>query len=277
MVLALSGSRTGRQYLSQQSGLLLDLLSLLHTGSARVQRQVTALLRRVLPEIPPSLLASLLKVKRLPSVDLVSSSDDPFNPLDPGVLDVFLACIAKALTVQTKVKGRTSNVPKNVPGEKIPSRGVVSVTLGTAIHPREKMERRWWLRGRMSRKLAEEMMSVIREMSTGKVSEEWMRVTRGAISDSIINLTRIPETDRVSGTCFKSPTLWIALAALCLLDTDLADRLSSSSRWMRMTVSGTLPPNSAGSSSGSGSGDQAVPQPSRVIFWVSFPLFLFLL
>lgn len=40
MVLALSGSSVGRSYLSQQHGLINDLLSLLHTGSARVQRQV---------------------------------------------------------------------------------------------------------------------------------------------------------------------------------------------------------------------------------------------
>lgn len=40
MVLALSGSSVGQYYLSYQYGLLKDLLSLLHTGSARVQRQV---------------------------------------------------------------------------------------------------------------------------------------------------------------------------------------------------------------------------------------------
>lgn len=40
MVLALSGSSVGRAYISHQSGLLGDLLTLLHTGSARVQRQV---------------------------------------------------------------------------------------------------------------------------------------------------------------------------------------------------------------------------------------------
>lgn len=40
MVLALSGSSVGQYYLSHQIGLLKDLLSLLHTGSARVQRQV---------------------------------------------------------------------------------------------------------------------------------------------------------------------------------------------------------------------------------------------
>lgn len=40
MVLALSGSNVGRSYLADQHDLLLNLLSLLHTGSARVQRQV---------------------------------------------------------------------------------------------------------------------------------------------------------------------------------------------------------------------------------------------
>lgn len=40
MVLALSGSSVGRTYLSHQGGLLGDILTLLHTGSARVQRQV---------------------------------------------------------------------------------------------------------------------------------------------------------------------------------------------------------------------------------------------
>ena len=41
MVLALSGSRVGRSYVAQQDGLLLDLVSLLHTGTPRIQRQVS--------------------------------------------------------------------------------------------------------------------------------------------------------------------------------------------------------------------------------------------
>lgn len=41
MVSALSGSNVGRSYLADQHDLLSNLLSLLHTGSARVQRQVS--------------------------------------------------------------------------------------------------------------------------------------------------------------------------------------------------------------------------------------------
>lgn len=44
MVLALSGSNVGRQYLAQQLTLMQDLFSLLHTASPRVQRQVGGIL-----------------------------------------------------------------------------------------------------------------------------------------------------------------------------------------------------------------------------------------
>lgn len=77
MVLALSGSSVGRSYLSHQGGLVGDLLSLLHTGSARVQRQVTSLLRRILPEIPPESFAKVMGIEKLPPKDfsIVSTAD----------------------------------------------------------------------------------------------------------------------------------------------------------------------------------------------------------
>ncbi len=38
-----------------------------------------------------------------------------YDPTKPGILDVFLACIAKALTLQTKVKGASSKgMPSSV-------------------------------------------------------------------------------------------------------------------------------------------------------------------
>ena len=40
MVLALSGSAVGRNYLAKQHSLLQDMLSLMHTSTPRVQRQV---------------------------------------------------------------------------------------------------------------------------------------------------------------------------------------------------------------------------------------------
>ncbi|XP_073976386.1 MYC binding protein highwire isoform X3 [Rhodnius prolixus] len=234
MVLALSGSAVGRSYLAHQHGLLSDLLSLLHTGSARVQRQVTALLRRMLAEVPPSTLANILGVKQLPPTDFsiaatISRSTEmtAFDFHRMGILDVFLSCIAKALTVQVKTKGKES-------------KGVSSISLATCIHPRDNVGARWWLRGCISRKLAEDIISLIRDMASGKLSEVWACVTKGAVAENILNLTRLTESQRGSNDCLRSPTLWLALASLCVLDRDHVDRLSSG-QW-RNTADGKPPP-----------------------------------
>lgn len=107
--MALSGSAVGRSYLSHQHGLLKDLLSLLHTGSDRVQRQVTALLRRILPEITPESLGDLLGVQKMPPTDfnIVNQNASDFDMNRLGILDIFLAVIAKSLQLQIKVKTTT--------------------------------------------------------------------------------------------------------------------------------------------------------------------------
>lgn len=123
MVLALSGSVVGRSYLSQQHGLLRDLLGLLHTGSDRVQRQVTALLRRILPEITPESFADLLGVQRLPPADysIAHHSASDFDMSRLGLLDIFLAVIAKSLQLQVKVKTTSANAAGNAVGAAVPA------------------------------------------------------------------------------------------------------------------------------------------------------------
>lgn len=110
MVLALSGSTVGRSYLSHQYSLLKDLLSLLHTGSDRVQRQVTLLLRRILPEITPENLADILGIRMLPPNDfsIVNQNSHTFDMNRLGIIDIFLAVIAKALQLQIKIKTITA-------------------------------------------------------------------------------------------------------------------------------------------------------------------------
>lgn len=221
MVLALSGSTVGRQYLALQNELLLDLFSLLHTASARVQRQVTSLLRRVLPEITPSVFASMIGINALPPRDIISDSEkeEEFDVHNVAILDVFLACIAKSLTVQTKVKGVLGGGS---------NKQATTVTLATAIHPRDHLGGRWWLRGCMSRKLAECIIQLLKDMASGKLSEGWASVTKNAIAQNILNLTRLEEKYRTPTECIKTPTLWIALASLCVLEQEHAERLSSS-------------------------------------------------
>lgn len=72
-------------------------------------------------------------------------------------MDVLLACIAKALTVQVKVKSKDEGGLGNSYGAGASGSkgGITTVTLATSIHPRDELGARWWLRGCISRKLAE--------------------------------------------------------------------------------------------------------------------------
>jgi E3 ubiquitin-protein ligase MYCBP2 len=61
----------------------------------------------------------------------------------------------------------------------------------------------------------------------GKLSEAWESVTKAAIAENILNLTRMDEKNRDPTKCLRSPTLWLALSSLCVLDSDHVERLSS--------------------------------------------------
>ncbi|XP_067149161.1 E3 ubiquitin-protein ligase MYCBP2 isoform X16 [Apteryx mantelli] len=165
MVLALSGSNVGRQYLAQQLTLLQDLFSLLHTASPRVQRQVTSLLRRVLPEVTPSRLASIIGVKSLPPADISdiihSTEKGDWNKL--GILDMFLGCIAKALTVQLKAKGTTITGTAGTTAGK----GVTTVTLPMIFNSSyiRRGESHWWMKGSTPTQISEIIIKLIKDMA----------------------------------------------------------------------------------------------------------------
>ena len=86
------------------------------------------MLRRVLPDVKPVTLANILSVPGLPPVEYSivnmasrEGGDATFDPKKPCILDVFLAVIAKALTVQMKIK---------MAG---PYKGVTSLTLSESL------------------------------------------------------------------------------------------------------------------------------------------------
>ncbi|XP_066542914.1 E3 ubiquitin-protein ligase MYCBP2 isoform X1 [Hoplias malabaricus] len=231
MVLALSGSNVGRQYLAQQLTLLQDLFSLLHTASPRVQRQVTSLLRRVLPEVTPVRLASVIGVKSLPPADISdiihSTEKGDWNKL--GILDMFLGCIAKALTVQLKAKGTTIVGTAGMAAGK----GVTTVTLPMIFNSSyiRRGESHWWMKGSTPPQIAEIIIKLVKDMAAGHLSDAWSRVTKNAIAETIIALTKMEEEHRSPVRCIATTRLWLALASLCVLDQDHVDRLSSG-RWM---------------------------------------------
>ncbi|XP_046701607.1 E3 ubiquitin-protein ligase MYCBP2 isoform X16 [Silurus meridionalis] len=231
MVLALSGSNVGRQYLAQQLTLLQDLFSLLHTASPRVQRQVTSLLRRVLPEVTPVRLASVIGVKSLPPADISdiihSTEKGDWNKL--GILDMFLGCIAKALTVQLKAKGTTIAGIAGMAAAK----GVTTVTLPMIFNSSyiRRGESHWWMKGSTPPQISEIIIKLVKDMAAGHLSDAWSRVTKNAIAETIIALTKMEEEHRSPVRCIATTRLWLALASLCVLDQDHVDRLSSG-RWM---------------------------------------------
>ncbi|XP_070133334.1 E3 ubiquitin-protein ligase highwire [Drosophila bipectinata] len=280
MVLALSGSVVGRSYLSQQHGLLRDLLGLLHTGSDRVQRQVTALLRRILPEITPESFADLLGVQRLPPADysIAHQSASDFDMSRLGILDIFLAVIAKSLQLQVKVKttagsgggatgagGAGSSALKAGQQEKTPAFVRLCSSLDLSVQqlqrssrpptgehtattdpfqfeavppvPRKESKRnlnqRWFLNGVISTKQAESIIGLIRDLASGKLSEKWSQITKAAIAESVLNLTRLEEIYRTPEHCTKTATLWLALASLCVLERDHVEKLSSG-QWSKL-------------------------------------------
>ncbi|XP_059170813.1 E3 ubiquitin-protein ligase MYCBP2-like isoform X4 [Physella acuta] len=218
MVVALSGSSVGRKYLAQQQDLIYDLFSLLHTSTPRIQRQITIIFRRVLPWVKPQVLAPILSIPCLPPPDYnivgESEGDSDFDPDVPGILDVFLACVAKSLNVQMKIKSSG------------PSKVCTTLTMSQCLEDSAKSAR-WWMRGKMDTGLAASIMELVKDMAAGKLSEAWAINTKAAIAEAILNMTKLNESHRDPQVCVKTPTLWLALASLCVLDQDHVDRLSS--------------------------------------------------
>lgn len=86
-----------------------------------------------------------------------SSDGFKFEMYKAGILDVFLSVIAKALTVQVKVKSKS--------GGGTAAKEINTVTLATSIHPKDHLGKRWWLRGCVNRKLAEVIVHLIKDMA----------------------------------------------------------------------------------------------------------------
>jgi RCR-type E3 ubiquitin transferase len=268
MVSALSGSSVGRTYLSHQIDLIKDLLILLHTGSERVQRQVTLLLRRILPEISPETLCNILEIPYQPHRDINSLLQNTAskNSTVVGIIDILLAIIAKSLQIQVKFKNSAnplSNKNLNVklcdyilPTVHHSSTSVTQIVAPvyqhqissgtdggasvlsnsskefesiekTAESARYDPKKRWFLCGTASTKLAENIICLIKDMISGKLSEKWSSVTKTAVAECVINLAHLSDHDRQSDNCLKTQTVWLALASLCVLNEEHVSKLSS--------------------------------------------------
>jgi len=107
------------------------------------------LLKRVLPEVSPSALASLTG-SRLPSTGFSIASPPP-KSYQLGLLDSFLSIIAKALILQVKVKGANGSKVVN-------SLKLHDVDL-------DEDESLWYLKGVSHRKLADDIIQILWDLS----------------------------------------------------------------------------------------------------------------
>lgn len=122
--------------------------------------QVTLLLRRVLPEVSPAALASLMGA-RLPAAGF-SVASPPSESYKVGLLDNFLAVVAKSLTLQVKLKGTN--------GSKV----VNSLRLQDVDLDDGGDGLRWYLKGGSSRKLADDVIQILWDLSNVRVIFCWV-------------------------------------------------------------------------------------------------------
>ncbi|KAJ8737500.1 hypothetical protein PYW08_000095 [Mythimna loreyi] len=190
LLLALSGSAVGRAHLAQRTELLADLLALLHTGSERVQRQVISLLRRMITEIPPQ--------KMLAAVNYGNEINARVT-----LLDHLVCYLGKAITVQVKVKGTSGATP-------------ASVTMGGSVV--QAAPATWFMRGETTKKHAHLVAKLLSDMAEDKVSPAWGLETRKSLATYVSAVAQLSESDRRPTRCIAGPTVWVALAALCVTE-----------------------------------------------------------
>jgi len=60
------------------------------------------------------------------------------------------------------------------------------------------------------------------------MGDEWATVSKSAIAECVVNLTRLDEGHREPSECLRHPPVWLALASLCVIDQDHVEGLSTS-------------------------------------------------
>ncbi len=88
--------------------------------------------------------------------------------------------------------------------------------------------RQWWLKGSMNRSMSHSVIGLLKEMLAGAFGADWAAVARVSLIEKILNLTHLSEGSRAPERCISTPTLWLALAALCVLEEGDAEMLSTS-------------------------------------------------
>ena len=126
-----------------------------------------------------------------------------------GILDCLLAVIAKALSVQVKAKGRGTNILQALTGDST----VSAVTLANLANPSPVpgettiRNQRWYLRGSIDNEVASEVVKLLKDMTKGSLGAQWQGMSKAAIGQAVLHLTKINEEARVPNPGMYSQTV----------------------------------------------------------------------
>lgn len=168
--------------------------------------------------IGPKNLAPMINVRILPPLGYSAiaeavNSAATINQL--SLLDCFLAIISKALSVQVKAKGRSTNITHILTG----ANNVAALTLSSLVNPKlvpgetAVKSQRWYLRGTVSKEVANEVVKLLKEMIQGSLGSQWEGYAKSAIGQAVLHLTKISEEARMPVPGMFSQTV---SSAFCL-------------------------------------------------------------
>ena len=126
-----------------------------------------------------------------------------------GIMDCLLAIIAKALSVQVRAKGRSSNILQALTGVS----SISAITLATLINakpvPGETTVKaqRWYLKGAVSQEIASEVVKLLKDMIKGALGSQWQGYAKSAIGQAVLHLTKVPEEARVPNPAMYSQSV----------------------------------------------------------------------
>ena len=63
----------------------------------------------------------------------------------------------------------------------------------------------------MNSKLAKNIISLLKDLAGGKLSEDWAQVTKSAVAEAILALTKMDDELRQPADCINTPTVSAAL------------------------------------------------------------------
>ena len=175
--------------------------------------QALSLLRRILPAIGPKNLAHMLDVHILPPIgysaiaEAVNSAAATLNNL--GILDSFLAVVAKALSVQVKAKGRGANILHSLTGDSTISAATLACLVNPKPVPGETTikNQRWYLKGSINQEVGSEVVKLLKDMIKGVMGAQWQGMSKAAIGQAVLHLTKVVEEARVPNPGMFSQTV----------------------------------------------------------------------